>query len=119
MAGVVLGAAVPDLPRLYVLPQRPARAVEAAEEPQVELVGCFRIRPLPMRPSPSLPIAMRWNEMAARDTVGWSEAVGARFTPEAALVSPDGEVVYRGRVNDLYRWANTDLRPKLGLGARR
>ena len=38
----------------------------------------------------------------ARDTIGWSEAVGARFTPEAALVSPDGEVVYRGRVNDLY-----------------
>jgi hypothetical protein len=38
----------------------------------------------------------------ARDTIGWSEAVAARFTPEAALVSPDGEVVYRGRVNDLY-----------------
>lgn len=38
----------------------------------------------------------------ARDTVGWSEAVGARFTPEAALVSPEGAVVYRGRVNDLY-----------------
>ena len=44
--------------------------------------------------------AVEW-EMA-RDTIGWSEAVAARFTPEAALVSPDGEVVYRGRVNDLY-----------------
>ena len=38
----------------------------------------------------------------ARDTVGWSDAVGANWTPEAVLVNPEGAVVYRGRVNDLY-----------------
>ena len=74
----------------------------AAEEPQVELIGWF--------PNPTVTdaaiaefadrYAVDWE--LARDTNGWSEAVGARFTPEAALVSPDGEVVYRGRVNDLY-----------------
>ena len=74
----------------------------ADEVPQVELVGWF--------PNPTVTdeaiaefadrYAVGW-EMA-RDTVGWSDVVGARFTPEAALVSPDGEVVYRGRVNDLY-----------------
>ena len=74
----------------------------AAENPQVELVGWF--------PNPTVTdeaiaefadrYAVEW-EMA-RDTVGWSEAVGARFTPEAALVSPDGEVVYRGRVVDTW-----------------
>ena len=74
----------------------------AAEEPQVELVGWF---PHPTVTDEAIAefadrYAVEW-EMA-RDTIGWSEAVGARFTPEAALVSPDGEVVYRGRVNDLY-----------------
>ena len=69
---------------------------------QVEMVGWF--------PNPSVTdeeidlfaerYAVDWE--LAHDTVGWSEAVGARFTPEAVLVSPDGEVVYRGRVNDLY-----------------
>ena len=68
----------------------------------VELVGWF--------PNPSVTdeaiaefadkYGVEWN--MARDTVGWSEAVGARFTPEAVLVSPEGRVVYRGRVNDLY-----------------
>jgi hypothetical protein len=38
----------------------------------------------------------------ARDTTGWSEAVGAKWTPEAFLIDPEGNVRYRGRVNDFY-----------------
>ena len=96
----VFGAAVP-ICQTNVLPQRPARAVSAAED-RVELVGWF--------PNPTVTdeaiaefadrYAVEW-EMA-RDTVGWSEVVERAVYAEAALVSPDGEVVYRGRVNDLY-----------------
>ncbi len=70
--------------------------------PQVELVGWF--------PNPNVTddaiaefanrYAIEWD--LARDTIGWSDAVGARFTPEAVLLSPEGAVLYRGRVNDLY-----------------
>lgn len=69
---------------------------------QVEMVGWF--------PNPSVTdeeialfaerYSVEWD--LARDTVGLSEAVGANWTPEAVLVSPEGAVVYRGRVNDLY-----------------
>ena len=69
---------------------------------EVEMVGWF--------PNPTVTEAeiatfaeryqVSWS--LAKDTLGWSEAVGARFTPEAVLVSPEGELVYRGRVNDLY-----------------
>lgn len=38
----------------------------------------------------------------SKDTVGWSHWLEAKWTPEAFLISPEGEVVYRGRVNDLY-----------------
>ena len=38
----------------------------------------------------------------ALDTVGWADALGARWTPEAFVVSPSGQIAYRGRVNDLY-----------------
>lgn len=74
----------------------------ALESPGVELVGWF---PNPAVTDASIAefaerYAVEWE--LARDTVGWSEAVGARYTPEAVLVSPGGEVVYRGRVNDLY-----------------
>ncbi|MFZ8836858.1 MAG: hypothetical protein ACO3MV_04035 [Flavobacteriales bacterium] len=73
---------------------------EASEE--LEMVGWF--------PNPAVTdeaidefanrYGVEWK--LARDTIGWSEAVGARYTPEAVLISPSGEVVYRGRVNDLY-----------------
>ncbi|MDG2209850.1 MAG: redoxin domain-containing protein, partial [Flavobacteriales bacterium] len=38
----------------------------------------------------------------AKDTLGWSDAVDAKWTPEAFLIDPEGQVRYRGRVNDLY-----------------
>jgi hypothetical protein len=38
----------------------------------------------------------------AKDTSGWSDAVEAKWTPEAFLIDPNGQVRYRGRVNDLY-----------------
>lgn len=69
---------------------------------QIEFVGWF---PNPTVSDDEIDLfseryAVQWE--LARDTVGWSDAVGARWTPEAVLISPGGEVVYRGRVNDLY-----------------
>ena len=75
-------------------------AAEASDE--VEMVGWF---PNPGVTDDEIALfaerySVEWD--LARDTVGWSDAVGARWTPEAVLVSPEGVVVYRGRVNDLY-----------------
>ena len=69
---------------------------------QLEMVGWF--------PNPTVTdeqirtFALRYEVdwSLGRDTLGWSEVVGAQYTPEAALVSPEGKVVYLGRVNDLY-----------------
>ena len=52
--------------RLYVLPQRPARAVECCEEPQVELVSWFPNPTVTDEAIAGLPIAMRWNGNGAR-----------------------------------------------------
>ena len=69
---------------------------------QVEMVGWF--------PNPTVTdeqiaefadrYGVEWT--LAADSLGWSDSVGAKWTPEAFLVDPAGEVQYRGRVNDLY-----------------
>ncbi len=75
---------------------------ESEHRDEIEMIGWF--------PKPSVSDAdiaafgdrydVDWE--LARDTVGWSEAVGAGLAPEAVVVSPEGEIMYRGRVNDLY-----------------
>jgi hypothetical protein len=69
---------------------------------QVEMVGWF--------PNPTVTdeqiatFADRYDVdwSLAKDTSGWSDAVEAKWTPEAFLIDPNGQVRYRGRVNDLY-----------------
>ena len=64
---------------------------------QVEMVGWF--------PNPTVTneqIATFADRYGAKDTSGWSDAVEAKWTPEAFLIDPNGLVRYRGRVNDLY-----------------
>ncbi len=38
------------------------------------------------------------------------KATGAEVTPEAALIAPDGELIYRGRISDLYAGYGTKRR---------
>jgi hypothetical protein len=38
----------------------------------------------------------------ARDTCGWAAALEADWTPECFLLDEAGNVMYSGRVNDLY-----------------
>lgn len=74
----------------------------AEREVPVELVGLF--------PNPRVTEAdisrfaetygVEWE--LGRDTCGWSEALEAEWTPECFLVDAGGEIVYSGRVNDLY-----------------
>ena len=78
---------------------------------QIELIGWF---PNPTATDEQIALfaeryAVDWS--LAPDTVGWSDAVGAKWTPEAFLVDPNGQVRYRGRVNDLY-YALGKHRPK-------
>ena len=74
-----------------------------AQEAPVELVGLF--------PNPRVTdgeieaFAERYGVVdwtLARDTCGWSAALGAAWTPECVLLDSAGVVHYRGRVNDLY-----------------
>jgi hypothetical protein len=69
---------------------------------EVELVGWF--------PNPrvtdeeiadfGLRYGIQWD--LARDTVGWADGLEAKWTPEAFLLDSTGQVLFRGRINDLY-----------------
>lgn len=69
---------------------------------QIEMVGWF---PNPTVTSAEITefrerYAVEWE--LERDTVGWSDGLSAKYTPEVFVLDSTGVVRYQGRINDFY-----------------
>jgi hypothetical protein len=75
---------------------------------QIEMVGWF---PNPTVTSAEITefgerYAVDWE--LERDTVGWSDGLSAKYTPEVFVLDSTGAVRYQGRINDfISHWVST------------